>query len=351
VAFATSPLSYNSGTQTISIDLSSYATQSFVTSQGYITVSALTPYLTSATAATTYYPLTNPAGYITSSALTGYATQSWVTSQGYITASALSPYLTSATAASTYLTIANAATTYAPIAAAVPTGGSTGQVLTKTSGTDYALSWETPVVGDRYLTTSTTSNTINNSNKTFTIGTGLSYTPTQNLTISYNAANHMHGEVLTYNSGTGVLTVDIKNHTGSGTYTAWVVNVGGVTPATSVAWGAITGTLSTQTDLQTALDLKAALESPTFTTRIYTPAIRNILNTDLVVDAYNDTGAGTHYLHKFTPNDGKFVLATNGGGLTFPDSTTQTTAGIPDAPSDGTPYVRLDGAWEQLIIT
>jgi hypothetical protein len=161
----------------------------------------------------------------------------------------------------------------------------------------------------------------------------------------------MHGEVLTYNSGTGVLTVDIKNHTGSGTYTAWVVNVGGVTPATSVAWGAITGTLSTQTDLQTALDLKAALESPTFTTRIYTPAIRNILNTDLVVDAYNDTGAGTHYLHKFTPNDGKFVLATNGGGLTFPDSTTQVTAGIADAPSDGTPYVRLDGAWEQLIIT
>lgn len=165
----------------------------------------------------------------------------------------------------------------------------------------------------------------------------------------------MHGEVLTYNSGTGVLTVDIKNHTGTGTYTAWVVNVGGVTPVTSVAWGAITGTLSAQTDLQTALDLKLAtstaattyapIESPTFTTRIYTPAIRNILNTDLVVDSYNDTGAGTHYLHKFTPNDGKFVLATNGGGLTFPDSTTQVTAGIADALSDGYGYVRKDGAW------
>jgi hypothetical protein len=37
-----------------------------------------------------------------------------------------------------------------------------------------------------------------------------------------------------------------------------VVNVGGVTPATSVAWGAITGTLSSQTDLQNALDLKLA---------------------------------------------------------------------------------------------
>ena len=33
----------------------------------------------------------------------------------------------------------------------------------------------------------------------------------------------------------------------------------------SAAWGAITGTLSDQTDLQSALDLKAPLASPTFT--------------------------------------------------------------------------------------
>jgi hypothetical protein len=38
-------------------------------------------------------------------------------------------------------------------------------------------------------------------------------------------------------------------------------------------------------------------------------------------------------------------------GITFPDLSTQGTAGIPDAPSDGTPYVRKDAAWEQLIIT
>ena len=205
--------------------------------------------------------------------------------------------------------------------------------------------------------------------------------------------------------------MDVNNHTGAGTYTSWVVNVGGVTPATSVAWSGITGTLSTQTDLQAALDLKAPLASPLFTgdARCVTPAtsdndtsiattafvknqayltsslaastyylqsnpsgfitdapsngtqyaryngtwaavsgggggsylplaggtltgavvvtqINNTLNTDLVIDSYNDTGAGTHYLHKFTPYDGKFNLATNGGGLVFPDGTTQTTA-------------------------
>jgi hypothetical protein len=75
----------------------------------------------------------------------------------------------------------------------------------------------------------------------------------------------MHGEVLTYNSGTGVLTVDINHHTGSGTYTSWVVNVGGVTPATSVDFSDITGAVSGNANLQTALDLKANLASPTFT--------------------------------------------------------------------------------------
>jgi hypothetical protein len=80
------------------------------------------------------------------------------------------------------------------------------------------------------------------------------------------------------------------------------------------------------TGLQTALDGKANLSEPVFSGKIQTPTIKNILNADLVIDSYNDTGAGTHYLHKFTPFDGKLVLAANGGGLTFPDGTTQGTA-------------------------
>ena len=152
-----------------------------------------------------------------------------------------------------------AASTYAVIAAGQPVAGATGQVLTKQSGANWDSAWATLIPGDRYLTTSTTSNTVSNGNKTFTIGTGLSYTPTQNITISYDAANHMHGEVLTYNSGTGVLTVDINHHTGSGTYAAWVVNVGGVTPETSVAWGAITGVIGNQSDLAGELAAKLAV--------------------------------------------------------------------------------------------
>jgi hypothetical protein len=277
-------------------DLTSASTARTNLGLGTMAVATAADYSTTTVANGLYYPLAgNPSSFLT--------------------AAALSPYLTSATAASTYqtlagmssyLTTATAASTYAVIAAGQPTAGTTGQVLTKNSGTNYDSSWATLIPGDRYLTSSTTSNTVSNGNKTFTIGTGLSYTPTQNITISYDASNHMHGEVLTYNSGTGVLTVDVNHHTGSGTYTAWVVNVGGVTPATSVAWGAITGTLSAQTDLQSALDAKLFASTASFTYAALTGA----------------TFTGSVNLSSL--------------GVTFSDATTQTTAGLSPATAAST---------------
>jgi len=89
-----------------------------------------------------------------------------------------------------------------------------------------------PPVGDRYLTSSTSTLTVDSGNgKTMTVGTGLSYSPQQDITVSYNTANHMHGTVLTYNSTTGVMTWDSNTHSGSGTYSSWEVNVGGVAGA------------------------------------------------------------------------------------------------------------------------
>jgi len=88
---------------------------------GYITSSALTPYLLIADAESSFYPLTgNPSAFLTSASLTGYATESWVTAgfypltgnpSGFLTSAALTPYLTSATAASTYFPIPTGNTT------------------------------------------------------------------------------------------------------------------------------------------------------------------------------------------------------------------------------------------------
>jgi len=83
--------------------------------------------------------------------------------------------------------------------------------------------------GDSYLTTSTDPQTIGNGTKTFTVEAGLSYTPTQDCTMVYDANNHMHGTVVTY-SGT-TLVVDVTQHTGAGSYSLWTINVGGLTTA------------------------------------------------------------------------------------------------------------------------
>jgi hypothetical protein len=101
----------------------------------------------------------------------------------------------------------------------------------------YAL---TSQVGDRYLTSSTTSLLIGNGAKTLTVGTGLAYSPTQDVTIAYDGSNHMHASVTSYNSATGVLVVDVQQHTGSGTYAVWTVNVGGI-DAGAIPSGGTTG--------------------------------------------------------------------------------------------------------------
>jgi hypothetical protein len=141
----------------------------------------------------------------------------------------------------------------------LPTGGTVGQVLTKNSGSNFDASFATLIPGDRYVTTSTSTLSVSNGTKSLTIGTGLAYTPNQDVTISLTSdptLHHMHGPVVSYNSGTGALVVDVSNHTGSGTFSSWTVNVGGTVPLETVEWGEVLGTLGDQTDLATALNAK-----------------------------------------------------------------------------------------------
>jgi hypothetical protein len=273
------------GSLSAQLDLASALAGKYPTSNpsGFITSSALSPYLTQASAASTYYPQTNPSGYITSGALTGYATQSWVQSG------------------------------YAPIGHQVPAGGTTGQVLAKVSGSDWDADWTTIITGDRYLTTSTTSMSVSNGVKSFTVGTGLSYSPQQDIVIAYNSSSHMHAVVTSYNAGTGAMVADVQQHTGSGTYSSWTVNVGGITPQQSVAWGDITGTLGDQSDLSTALNAK--LDST--------------------------TAASTYY--PLSGNPSGFVDGTWVSGNFYPLS--NPSGFIADAPSDGTTYGRNNGSW------
>jgi hypothetical protein len=248
--------------------------------------------------------------YPGASILDGFATESWVTSQGY-------------------LTNGDGGT--------VPAGGVTGQVLAKASSSDYSLVWESFIPGDRYLTTSTTSLTINNADKTLTIGTGLSYTPEQDVVIAYDAAHHMHARVTTYNSGTGVMEVSVISHTGTGTYAFWTVNVGGTVPLGSVAWGDITGTIGSQGDLAGELNAKfdhagGAIDANGSITASDTSTATDSelagwgLGVQLTADHTKGTTVEFNGLDTY---DGASHMQVTPTGLTFPDSTVQTTAGGP----------------------
>ncbi len=86
--------------------------------------------------------------------------------------------------------------------------------------------------GDRYLTTSSTSFTIaDTGSQTVTIGTGLAYSANQTIILTYDASNHQHGRVTSYNPSTGELIFDKYDFQGSGTYASWTVNLDGAVGA------------------------------------------------------------------------------------------------------------------------
>lgn len=83
------------------------------------------------------------------------------------------------------------------------------------------------LTGDQYRTTSNTTFTLGTST-TLTIGTGLAYTPAQDIIISYDVNNHQICTVVSYNSGTGALVIGPPvTVIGSGTYSSWIVNLNG----------------------------------------------------------------------------------------------------------------------------
>ncbi len=304
---------YNTSWSTLS--LAGYATESWVTAgfypltgnpSGFLTSSALTPYLAKAD---NLAGLTNLSaardnlqlGSLNSPTFASLTIQGSGANVANLTPTSLS--LTHATAGTFTIQPSQGIvfpdttiqTTAFVAGSGLPTGGTVGQVLTKNSGSNFDASFQTLIPGDRYLTTSTTTLTINNDNKTLTVGTGLSYTPQQDVVIAYDASNHMHAQVLTYNSGTGVMTVDVQSHTGSGTFSLWTVNVGGTVPQASVTWGSITGVLGNQADLASALSAK--LEVTTAASTYQTLAgMSSYLTTSAAASTYQTLSGMSSYL-------------------------------------------------------
>lgn len=134
-------------------------------------------------------------------------------------------------------------------------------------------------LADRYKTSSTTSNSVSNGTKNFTVDTNLAYIPLQEILVVYDPSNHMHGEVTSYNSATGALVVDIKNHTGSGTYTSWVLNLDG-TPVDAITGSGTVNEIAYFTAARVIASLPVATY-PSLTELSYVKGVTSAIQTQI----------------------------------------------------------------------
>ena len=179
--------------------------------------------------------------------LAGYATESWVTAgfypltgnpSGFLTASALTPYLTKADnlGSLTNFTTArdnlNLGTLNSPTFAALTLQGSGANV-------------------GQYTPTSLTLTHATSGSFVIQPSSGITFPDTSVQTTAFPAGSDMPTGGLT---GQALVKVSNSNYDAD-----WSTIISGAT------WGSITGTLSSQTDLQSALNLKSPLASPAFT--------------------------------------------------------------------------------------
>ncbi len=163
--------------------------------------------------------------------------------------------------------------------------GGIGTVTSVNSGININVDNTNPAapiinsLSDRYKTSSVTSNSVSNGSKSFTVDLNLSYIPLQEILVVYNPSNHMHGEVTSYNSATGALVVDIKTHTGSGTYTSWVLNLDG-TPVDALTGSGTTNEIAYFTGAKTLSSLAVATY-PSLTELSYVKGVSSAIQTQI----------------------------------------------------------------------
>jgi hypothetical protein len=89
----------------------------------------------------------------------------------------------------------------------------------------------------------------------------------------------MHGEVTSYDAATGALVVNIKTHTGSGTYTSWVLNLDG-TPVDAITGSGTTNEIAYFTSARIIASLPVATY-PSLTELSYVKGVTSAIQTQI----------------------------------------------------------------------
>jgi hypothetical protein len=246
-------------------------------------------------------------GYITSSALTGYATESWVTSQGYLTSSAL--------------------TGYALLSGATFSGKVNFTPVSGVAGLNVGIG-----------------------------GTSAASTTNGDLWISSGGVN------LNYRDGTGAWRI-VAITTSTNTFSSpQIIDTTSATTALRVTQKG-TGDAIRVEDETTPDATRFTVDQfgkvgigiapdGTAALKVDTNGIMfgdDTVQTTAASPFTGDLDGGTLTNCNITPGADKVITLGAGGGIYFPDSTVQTSAGIGDSPaispSGGNLYVRQNGSW------
>ena len=141
-----------------------------------------------------------------------------------------------ATSASTATTQAGTATTQAGIA-------TTQAGIATTKAAEAAASALTAVNAPGTSATSVSGLAVGTGSKSLTIQTGKAISVGMFMTITSTASpeNWMHGEVTSYDSGTGALIINVETAAGAGTISAWTLAVSGPKGPSSQAGASLSG--------------------------------------------------------------------------------------------------------------
>jgi hypothetical protein len=176
-------------------------------------------------------------------------------------------------------------------------------------------------LSDRYKTSSVTSNSVTNGSKSFAVDINLSYIPLQEILVVHNPANHMHGEVTSYDAATGALVVNIKTHTGSGTYTSWVLNLDG-TPVDAITGSGTTNEIAYFTAARIIASLPVATY-PSLTELSHVKGVTSAIQTQINAkqDALTLTTTGTSGAATLTGATLNIPQYSGGGGSALKSTT------------------------------
>jgi hypothetical protein len=369
ISSVSSPLSVTTGNLTV--DLSAYAQLSGATFTGNVFAPTPSPGTDSTRIATTewvkdfdYAPTNSPhftgnpqsVTPSTGDNDTSIATTAFVKAQGYITSSALSPYLISSTAASTYqtlsgmsayLTTASAATSYYPLSGN-PSGFLTSAPVTSVAGRTGAITLSnTDISGLGGLATvndaPSDGSTYGRENGAWVVAGGGSTFTGGPIT-----------SPITYDDGGGFLSTFSAGSIG--------INLGGGTAPYYNAnfnqnrfylYSEVVGSYGTET------------ATAQFTTTGFSSVTTGPFSSNLSVSGsgviYSENNYGAISSFSLTPNGVQFMNPAGGGsspafgygGLTFSDGTTQTTAasGGGMSPPSSSNAVWYSGGWYSANVT